>query len=105
MKKENILRKNWDFQKVLNRRQQHVSKFLILYYIPHNKFQIGISIPKKFAIAVQRNFLRRQIRAIFNEINYTNVKYKVVLIIRKDFINLNFEDKKHIIKQMIERLK
>lgn len=100
-KKENVLKKNHQFQKVLSKKKQFVNKYLILYYIPYKKVEIGISIPKKFANAAQRNYLKRQIRAILSKIDIQNLKYRIVIIIRKDFINLTFQEKfENIIKLM-----
>ncbi|MGL4183864.1 MAG: ribonuclease P protein component [Metamycoplasmataceae bacterium] len=105
MSKLNILKKNWEFQSILNTKKQIVSQYLILYYQPTNQnFVIGISIPKKFANAVKRNYLKRQIKVIIKNSNYFSLKYRVVLIIRKDFINLTFKQKEEAILKLIERL-
>lgn len=105
LKKENTLKKNYEFQQVLNKKRQFVNKFLILYYMPYNKAQIGISIPKKFANAVKRNHLRNQIRNIVGKIDLSKYKYRLVIIIRKDYINLSFDEKKQIINSIIGKLK
>lgn len=106
MKKSNILKKNWEFQKIINHKKQFISKFLILYYSKSSECQIGISIPKKFAIAVKRNYLKRQIRAIIDKNNLLNsVKFKIVLIVRKDFIDIPFEKKELEIIKIFEKLK
>lgn len=105
LKKENIVKKNWEFQKIIGSKKQYLSKYLILYYLKNTCFKIGISIPKKFANAAKRNYLRRQIRAIIaQKAKILNLNYNVVLIIRKDFINLNFEEKKYYVYKIFSRL-
>lgn len=107
MKKENIIKKNWEFQKIIIAKKQIINKYLILYYVENdrNKCEIGISIPKKFTHAVKRNFLKRQIKAILdNNTNVLKLKLKIILIARKEFINLPFETKKYQVDKIIEIL-
>lgn len=104
MKKENILRKNLEFQKIINKKQQFINKFLIIYYIKSDHFEIGISIPKKFINAVKRNFIKRQIKWILDTyIDYKNIKYKLVLIVRKEYINLTIDEKKEQVIKMFKK--
>ena len=104
MKKNEIVKNTQEFQNIIRNKKQFVSNNLILYYIKNDSFQIGISIPKKFINAVGRNYLRRQIRMIVSNIDYSNIKYKIILIIRKDYMQLTYEQKKKEIIEFIERL-
>lgn len=105
LKKENIVKKNWEFQKIINSKKQYLSKYLILYYLKNQNFEIGISIPKKFANAVQRNYLKRQIRSIIKQkINFLNLNYRIVLIVRKEFIKLPFEQKVQQVEKIFMKL-
>lgn len=105
MKKHEIVKKTQEFQNIIRNKKQFVSNDLILYYVKNDSFQIGISIPKKFINAVGRNYLRRQIRAIVSNLDYLSIKYKVILIIRKDFMKLSYKEKENQIQKFIERLK
>ncbi len=105
MKKEFILKKNLEFQRIINQKKQLINKFIIIYYENSNHFEIGISTPKKFANAVKRNLIKRQIKWILDtSINYLSIKKRVVLIVRKEFINLSIIDKKKNIIKMFEKL-
>ncbi|UWD34207.1 ribonuclease P protein component [Mesomycoplasma molare] len=105
MKRENRLKKNWEFQEVISSKKQIVTKNLILYYKDSSKFEIGISVPKKFAIASLRNFFRRQIKSILDKnIKFNELKYKNVLILRKSFLSLSFQEKEKEIIKIYERL-
>lgn len=107
MKKENRLRKNHQFQKIISRKEMFVSKYLVLYYKENNlkTARIGISVSKKFANAVGRNKQRRQVRAILDTINPFNKPYDLVIIVRKPFIEADFETKRNSLTKLIERLK
>ncbi|WP_215744316.1 ribonuclease P protein component [Mesomycoplasma hyorhinis] len=102
------VRKNWQFQNIINFKQQIVNKELILYYKEFFQFELGISIPKKFVNAVKRNYYKRQIKIIIQ--NYLknkkefNVKFQIILITRKSFLNLDFKTKEIKIKNILNEL-
>lgn len=105
MLKDNTLKKNREFQDLINSKKQYVSHFLIFYFKPNDsKMRVGISISKKFANAVGRNKQRRQTKAALDLINPWDKKFDVVIILRKDFLTLPFERKVEELKKMMERL-
>ena len=107
MQKKHRLKKNWEFQEIINSKKQYVSNFLIFYYRKNNGedgVKIGISIPKKFANAVGRNKYRRQVKSILDIIKPWDVNYDVVIILRKSFLDRSFEKKTKEVKKMFERL-
>lgn len=105
MLKKNVIRKNFEFQEIIDKKIQLISKTLILYYRTNNQgLRIGISVSKKFANAVNRNRYRRQVRAIMDELNYYNLKKDVVLILRKSFLTMSYQNKLSEIKKIFTRL-
>lgn len=109
MKKINRLRKNHDFQRVINSKNSLVSKHLVIYFIKNktNETRIGISISKKFMNAVGRNKIRRQVRSILDDPenkDIWNKSYDVVLIIRKPFISANYSEKLLVINKLMKRI-
>ena len=104
MKKHEIVKKTQEFQSIIKNKKQLVSNNMILYYVKNDSFQIGISIPKKFINAVGRNYWRRQIRSIVSGMDYSNINYKIILIIRKDYMKLSYIEKEEAIIKFIERL-
>ncbi|WP_404912111.1 ribonuclease P protein component [Mesomycoplasma hyopneumoniae] len=62
MQKIRSIKKNWEFQAIINKKNQIVTNYLIFYYVKSDFFEIGISVPKKFANAVKRNYYKRQIK-------------------------------------------
>lgn len=106
MKKINVLRKNWQFQEIIDSKKQHVSNFLIFYFREnHEELKVGISISKKFANAVLRNKYRRQTRAALDVAAPWEKKYDIVIMLRKPFLDLPFEEKVKELKKMFERIK
>ncbi|VEU76381.1 ribonuclease P protein component [Mycoplasmopsis columboralis] len=89
----------------MNLKKQFLNKYLIVYYQKSNSFKVGFTVPKKFAIAVKRNFYKRQLRAIVQSTDLHLLNYKFVMIVRKDFIEASFEEKATAIKQLFEKFK
>lgn len=107
MKKECIVKKNWEFQKIIDSKKQIVSSYYVLYYLPNNvnHLRVGISIPKKFANSPERNFNRRQIREILSNIDSIwSLKVDVIIILRKNVIESQFSKKDKELKKIFERL-
>ncbi len=105
MKKQNVIKKNHEFQDIIKGRNQKVSKSLVIYFRKNNEYaKIGISISKKFANAVYRNKYRRQVRNCLDLINMWEIKYDIILILRKPFLTLSFEDKRKELKKMLGRI-
>ncbi|SJZ56830.1 ribonuclease P protein component [Mycoplasmopsis verecunda] len=107
MKKQYRLRKNWEFNNVLNSGKKNciANKYLIVYYVKSNSFRAGITVPKKFANAVGRNLYKRQLRAIVHELNLYDLNYDFVLIVRKDFIETKYAVKKAAICKIFEKFR
>lgn len=107
------VKKKWEFQAIINQKKQVISKCIVLYYIPNNHLtnqmlndlKIGISVPKKFGNAVIRNFNKRQVKEILRQVNFENIKYHYVLILRKTFLSLTYQEKSHEIIKIFERVK
>lgn len=105
MKKEFRLQKNWEFEEIINSKQQIINKYLVVYYVKSKEFKIGITIPKKFCNAVQRNYQKRQLKSIIHSLKVYDFNFKFVFIIRKDFLNLDYETKHKITLKVFEKLK
>ena len=106
MKRENRLRKNHDFQRVINSKKSIVSKYLVVYYLPNDKkkLRIGISVSKKFINAVGRNKVRRQVRSTLDNIKMFDKEFDVVLIIRKPFMSVDFNLKQKSLQNILKKV-
>lgn len=106
MKVLNRIKKNVEFNKVIDEGTLVKSDSLTLYFLKNDLgyTRIGISIPKKSGKAVVRNKMKRQIRAIIASDVDLNKSVDCILIARKQFdINL-FNKTKSDIKYLMEKV-
>jgi len=97
-RKENVLRKNRQFQAVYKTGKSYANKYLVLYVMPNkesNKPRIGLAVGKRLGGAVVRNRIKRLLREAFR-LNQHSLKQGVDLIIigrnpvvGKDFVTVN----------------
>lgn len=95
MKKKNIVKENKDFSRIINCGKRRWNDSFSIYYDKNNcnDYRIGISVSKKIGNAVTRNKIKRQVRNIADK--YKNIYQKdkdYIIIIRKNYINLNFSE-------------
>ena len=94
MKKINIVRSNQDFNDVLKTGDCLKNKYFVLYHKKnnYNRYRFGISVPKKFCNAVNRNKLKRKVRNILD--NHKNLYSKLedyIIIVRKSCLNEDYQ--------------
>lgn len=104
MTKLNVVKKNWEFQRILNQKNQVISNNLIIYFVKSDFFKVGISIPKQFANAVSRNHFKNQIRSIIRKIDISKINYETIIIARKGFFKLDWNQKIKEIHKLYERI-
>lgn len=64
MKKTEVLKKNYEFRKILNKGKFYSGQYIEVFITKNNKDKnyIGIAIGVKIAKAVKRNYIKRLIR-------------------------------------------
>ena len=93
MKIVNRIKKNEDFALTIkNGRVFHNSSFTIYVCLNSlNHFRVGISVSKKVGDAVTRNRIKRQVRAICDDLlDYNQGSSDIVIIIRPKFLEKDF---------------
>ena len=106
MKVLNRIKKNVEFNKVIDEGTLVKSDSLTLYFLKNDLgyTRIGISIPKKSGKAVVRNKMKRQIRAIIASDVDLNKSIDCILIARKQFDINSFNKTKSDIKYLMEKV-
>ena len=94
MKKEDVIKKSREFDKIIQNNKFVKDNNFIIYYSnndSHNRF--GISVGKKIGNAVTRNYYKRVIRNIcdINKKLYSKNK-DYIIIMRKGCMKLSFKE-------------
>ena len=105
MNKKYIIRKNEEFQKIINLKSTIKNKYFVISYKKniYNYNRYGISIGKKLGNAVTRNLIKRQIKAILSK-NKLNYSKDYVIICRKEILTLSFKEMENNLIKIIRRI-
>lgn len=90
MKKRNIVQKKEEFNEIIRKTKPYKNKYIYVY-IRKSKFnypRFGISVPKKYGIAVERNKIKRQLKEIIDSNQILFKKFTDYIIIVRDQIKL-----------------
>lgn len=109
MRKSYRIKKEKEFQKIIQTRQSFANRNFVVYIMKKNAqphFRVGISVGKKVGNAVRRNRVKRQIRqALFELKEDISSEYKFVVIARPAVINLNTHEVKQNIRHVLKLAK
>ena len=95
MKKRNIVKQNYEYNRIIKNNQPLKYKDYIIYKekTNDNNYKFGISVGKKLGNAVARNKLKRQIKNIIDSKSYEK-SFNCIIILRKGVINKRFDEMK-----------
>lgn len=112
MNKKYRIRKNNEFKNVITIGQKILTKYFNIYYVEKNSLinnlRFGITISKKIEkLAVVRNKIKRQIKEIIikNQFLKTLEKKDIVILVKRDFLNLSYEEKEKLLIKELNKLK
>ncbi len=103
MKKKEIVKKNFEFNNIIQIGEKKSNSFYSIFYISkEEKFpKFGIAVSKKFKTAVIRNKVKRQMREIIDQTKMMFPKDKnYIIIIREKFLKSTFKDKLENFKKL-----
>lgn len=106
MKKENIIKKSSDFEKMMKLKSRYKNEFLNVYVYKNdlNLDRFGISVPKKTGNAVTRNKIKRRIKDIIDHYpNFTN-KEDYLIITKNKIIELSYQELKENLILIINKI-
>lgn len=93
MKKINIVKKNDDYNRIIQKFKPYKYKDYVVYLekTEENTYHFGFSVGKKIGNAVVRNKIKRQIKSILDKIVFQN-GFNCIIIVRKSILEKSFNE-------------
>lgn len=108
MKKQNIVQKTKDFNRIIKKRQGRVSKYFIINKEKNNDNipKFGITFTKHIGNAVTRNKLKRRIKSIIdnNKTIYRN-NQNYIIIAKKQTLELTYQELEKELIYLFKKIK
>ena len=79
----------------------------IVHYLENDQSvcRVGLSVSKRIGNAVTRNRIKRQARAMCDSlIDYSSHTFDVVIVIKSEFLNSDFNTNKTILNNLLSRI-
>lgn len=106
MKKQNIIKSNQDFDRIIKNNYSYKYKDYIIYIERNNNldYKFGLSVGKKVGNAVTRNRIKRQLKSIIDKNNYEK-GINCIIIVRKGILERSFTTMEKDLNDVFEKLK
>mgnify|MGYP002854130131 CR=1 FL=1 len=107
MKVVNRIKKTNDFALIIKEGRVSKTKEFTIHYLPNtlNYTRIGISVSSKLGNAVLRNRIKRQVRAMCDElIKYETLALDLVIIVRHPFLKKDYHSNKEVLGDIISTI-
>ena len=105
MKKENIIKKSLDFDRIIKNNKSYKYKDYIIYLekTENNTYHFGLSVGKKIGNAVTRNKIKRQLKNIIDKNNYEK-GINCIIIVRKGLLEKSFSERENDLIEAFKKL-
>lgn len=105
MKKINVLKRNIDFDRIIQNNKSFRYKNYIIYIEKNNsdQYHFGLSVGKKVGNAVTRNHVKRQLRAIIDEKSYQK-GFNCIIIVKKGILSEDFNSMRDNLHNAFKKL-
>lgn len=103
MKKINIVKKNEDYNRIIQKVKPYKYKDYVVYLEETDEkiYHFGFSVGKKIGNAVTRNRIKRQIKSVLDKIVFKN-GFNCIIIVRRSILDKSFIEMQ---KDLIELMK
>ena len=93
MKKINIVKKNEDYNRIIQNFKPYKYKDYVVYveWINKEEYHFGFSVGKKIGNAVTRNKVKRQLKSILDKIDFKK-GFNCIIIVRKSILEKSFNE-------------
>lgn len=106
MKKENIVKENREFDRIIKTIKPFKYKeyLVFLEQTSNETYHFGISVSKKICNAVGRNKIKRQIRSIIDKKHYKK-SFNCIIIVNKTVLEKSYLDMANDLYYCFDKLK
>ena len=93
MKKINIVKNKYDFNRIIRNNKPYKYKDYIIYIEreTNNNYKFGFSVGKKIGNAVTRNKVKRQLKSIVDKKDYQN-DFNCIIIVGNGILMRSYEE-------------
>lgn len=107
MKKEYRIKREQDFNKIIKKKNSFANRQFVAYFLDNEEghFRLGISVSKKLGKAHKRNKLKRYVREAFTQYRDKLKNKDIIIIVRKDAVDISFEEFVKSINHILTRSK
>ncbi|WP_434324576.1 ribonuclease P protein component [Mycoplasma capricolum] len=109
MKNKRVIKKNFEFQEIINYKKTIKNFCFVIYYKDNDEsyLKYGISVGKKIGNAVIRNKVKRQIRMILkqNISEIGTVSKDIIILVRKSVLELKYATLSKLLIKLIKEIK
>lgn len=98
MKKYEIVKKNTEFNDIINKGKFFKNKYYIIYYndSEDNFPKFGLAVSKRCGNAVNRNYIKRQLRMMIDmNKKLFQIKKNYIIMVRKEINDLNYQEREY----------
>ena len=106
MKRQEMIKKNTDFNDIIKTGKYIKSKYYNIYYKDgFNKYPMfGLAVSKKCGNAVEKNKIKRRLRMIIdNHKKMFKNTYNYIIMVKRDIISLSYEVMEDELIKSLER--
>lgn len=105
MKKNNIIKKNEDYSRMIHSIKPHRYKDYVIYleWTKEETYHFGFSISKKICNAVNRNRIKRQLKSIIDQKDYQN-GFNCIIMVRRGILEKPYSKMEEELYQCFQTL-